>query len=192
MRERNSSDWVIDLNGRHGIEAQVEHALVAHPALTLLKASTTSFDRLDFQVLSATEQLVQIELKAKRQPLSAGWRKLRPEVAPENLFVLDELALRKIVEAGRYAFLLVRDIPQARWVLWTVGDLLVAGRARHARSLDRGSGTHLKGKLLFDLSEAGFATHDLGAALDAIERTTRRLDAWWSDIAPWPTLPATG
>ena len=27
MRERNSSDWVIDLNGRHGIESQVEHAL---------------------------------------------------------------------------------------------------------------------------------------------------------------------
>jgi len=112
--------------------------------------------------------------------------------AGENLFVLDELALRKIVEAGRYAFLLVRDIPQARWVLWTVGDLLVAGRARHARSLDRGSGTHLKGKLVFDLSEGGFATHDLAEALDAITRTTRRLDAWWSDIAPWPTLPATG
>jgi hypothetical protein len=192
MRERNSSDWVIDLNGRHGIEAQVEHALVAHPSLTLLKASTTSFDRLDFQVLSVTEQLVQIELKAKRQPLSKGWRDLRPEVRPENLFVLDELALRKVVEAGRYAFLLVRDIPQARWVLWTVGDLLVAGRARHARTLDRGAGTHLKGKLLFDLSEAGFVTHDLGEALDAIERTTRRLDAWWSDIAPWPTLGATG
>ena len=192
MRERQSSDWVIDLNGRHGIEAQVEHALVSHPSLTLLKASTTSFDRLDFQVLSATEQLLQIELKAKRQPLSAGWRKLRPEVAPENLFVLDELALRKIVEAGRYAFLLVRDIPRARWVLWTVGDLLVASRARHARALDRGSGTHLKGKLLFDLSEAGFTASDLGDALDAVGRTTGRLDAWWSDIAPWPTLPATG
>lgn len=192
MRERNSSDWVIDLNGRHGIEAQVEHALVAHPSLTLLKASTTSFDRLDFQVLSATEQLVQIELKAKRQPLSAGWRKLRPEVAPQDLFVLDELALRKIVEAGRYAFLLVRDIPRARWLVWTMGDLLVAGRARHARSIDRGSGTHLKGKLLFDLSEASSETTDLSQALDLIAATTPRLDAWWSDIAPWPTLPATG
>ena len=129
MRERQSSDWVIDLNGRHGIEAQVEHALSIHPTLTLLKASTTSFDRLDFQVLSAGEQLVQVELKAKRQPLSKGWRDLRPEVRPEDLFVLDELALRKIVDAGRYAFLLVRDVPTARWVLWTVGDLLVASRA---------------------------------------------------------------
>lgn len=191
MRERRSSDWVIDLNGRHGIEAQVEHALVAHRSLTLLRASTNAFDRLDFQVLSAAEQLVQLELKAKRQPLSAGWRQLRPEVAPQDLFVLDELALRKIVDAGRYAFLLVRDIPQARWLLWTVGDLLVASRSRHARSLDRGSGTHVKGKLLFDLSEAGFATSDLGEALDAVCRTTGRLDAWWSDIAPWPALDAT-
>lgn len=192
MRERRSSDWVVDLNGRHGIEAQVEHALAGHPSLTLLKASTTSFDRLDFQVLSATEQLVQVELKAKRQPLSKGWRDLRPEVPPQDLFVLDELALRKIVDAGRYAFLLVRDVPTARWVLWTVGDLLVASRARHTRALDRGAGTHYKGKLLFDLGEAGLATHDLGVALDAIERTTRRLDAWWSDVAPWPALGAAG
>ena len=192
MRERQSSDWVIDLNGRHGIEAQVEHALSIHPTLTLLKASTTSFDRLDFQVLSAGEQLVQVELKAKRQPLSKGWRDLRPEVRPEDLFVLDELALRKIVDAGRYAFLLVRDIPQARWVLWSVGSLLVASRARHARALDRGAGTRLKGKLLFDLSEAGFATTDLRAALDEVERTARLVDARWTDIAPWPTLGATG
>ncbi|MCB1013912.1 MAG: hypothetical protein KDB10_02165 [Acidimicrobiales bacterium] len=192
MRERRSSDWVVDLNGRHGIEAQVEHALAAHPSLTLLKASTTSFDRLDFQVLSATEQLVQVELKAKRQPLSKGWRDLRPEVPPQDLFVLDELALRKIVDAGRYAFLLVRDVPTARWVLWSVGSLLVASRARHSRALDRGSGTHHKGKLLFDLGEACSQTHDLAAALDEIERTARRVDALWTDVAPWPRLGATG
>lgn len=192
MRERQSSDWVIDLNGRHGIEAQVEHALGVHASLTLLRASTNSFDCLDFQLLSKSEQLVQLELKAKRQPLSAGWRQLRPDVAPEDLFVLDELALRKIVDAGRYAFLLVRDIPKARWLLWTVGDLLVASRTRHARSIDRGAGAQFKGKLLFDLGEAGYTTSDLGEALDAVCRTTGRLDAWWSDIAPWPTLPATG
>src|SRR4051812_13982307 len=155
MRERRTSDWVFDLNGRHGIEAQVEHELSQHPALSLLRASTSSYDCLDFQLLGPAETLIQLELKAKRQPLSAGWRSLRPDVEPADLFVLDELALRKIVDAGRYAFLLVRDVPQARWVLWTVGDLLVASRARHAREIDRGSGSRLKGKLLFDLSEGG-------------------------------------
>src|SRR3954451_16200921 len=153
MRERRSSDWVIDLQGRHGIEAQVEAALERHPRMRLLRTSTASYDRLDFQLLGPAEHLVELEVKAKHQPLSAGWRRLRPDVNPADLFVLDELALRKIVDAGRYAFLLVRDVPQARWVLWTVGDLLVASRARHAREIDRGSGSRLKGKLLFDLSE---------------------------------------
>ena len=81
----------------------------------MLRASTTSFDRLDFQLLAPGERLVEIEVKAKIQPLSEGWRALRHDVAPADLFVLDELALRKIVDAGRYAFLLVRDIPRARW-----------------------------------------------------------------------------
>ena len=192
MRERRSSDWVIDLNGRHGIEAQVEHALAGHPSLTLLRASTNAFDRLDFQLLGPGEQLIELEVKAKRQPLSAGWRSLRPEVDPADLFVLDELALRKIIDAGRYSFLLVRDVPQARWVLWTVGDLLVAGRARHARAIDRGAGSKLKGKLLFDLSEAGFAATTLDATLDTLARTTEQLEGWWSDIGPWPAIEATG
>ena len=100
MRERRSSDWVIDLNGRHGIESQVEHALVSHDRLALLRTSTQSFDRLDFQILAPGERLVELEVKAKHQPLSSGWRQLRPDVDPANLFVLDELALRKILERG--------------------------------------------------------------------------------------------
>ena len=186
MRERRSSDWVIDLNGRHGIEAEVEHAITSHEELSLLRASTTSFDRLDFQLLAPGERLVEIEVKAKMQPLSAGWRALRHDVDPADLFVLDELALRKIVDAGRYAFLLVRDIPRARWALWSSGDLLVASRVRHARRIDKGSRPMFKGKLLFDLSEAGFQSLSLSDALAALCATVGQLEALWSDVAPWP------
>ena len=45
----------------------------------------------------------------------------------------------------------------------------------------------LKGKLLFDLSEAGFSCQTLPAALDAIESTVKRIDSLWTDISPWPT-----
>jgi hypothetical protein len=190
VRERRSSDWVTDLQGRHGIEAQVELALEEHPVLALLRSSTASFDKLDFQLLGPGERLVELEIKAKLQPLSAAWRDLRPTVGPADLFVLDELALRKIVDAGRYAFLLVRDIPRARWWLWSAGDLLVASRVRHARRIDRGGGPLFKGKLVFDLSEAGFTSTDLGDALDALADTVIHLESRWSDISPWPTAGA--
>jgi hypothetical protein len=190
MRERRSSDWVIDLQGRHGIEAQVEAALEAHPVLTLLRSSTASFDRLDFQLLGPGERLVELEVKAKHQPLSGGWRDLRSDVAPADLFVLDELALRKIVDAGRYAFLLVRDIPLARWVLWSAGDLLVASRVRHTRRIEKGATPMSKGKLVFDLSEGGFTSTHLGEALDAVSDTVTRVEALWSDISPWPAVGA--
>jgi hypothetical protein len=189
MRERRSSDWVIDLNGRHGIESQVEHALVSHSRLTLLRASTQSFDRLDFQILAPGERLVELEVKAKHQPLSSGWQRLRPDVQSADLFVLDELALRKILDAGRYAFLLVRDIPRARWVLWSAGDLLVASRVRHARRLDK-EASAIKGKLVFDLSETGFSTPTLSDALDSLTTTVASIDAMWADVSPWPNVGA--
>jgi len=185
MRERRSSDWVVDLAGRHGIEAQVEHAIVAHPKLSLLQSSTASFDRLDFQLLAPGERLVELEVKAKHQPLSPGWRQLRPDVDAPDLFVLDELALRKILDAGRYAFLVVRDIPAARWCLWSAGDLLVASRVRHTRTIDR-TVSRAKGKLVFNLAEAGHTTRSLPEVLDTLCATTARLESWWSDIAPWP------
>jgi hypothetical protein len=184
MRARRPSDWVVDLSARHDIEEQVAQALTAHPALQLVRNSTSAFDRLDFQVVCA-DQLVEVEVKAKRQPLSLGWQTLRPDVTPENLFVMDELALRKIVDAGRYAFLLVRDLPAQRWCLWSAGDLLVASRARHARQLDTPS-RKAKGKLLFDLSEAGQLSASLDEIVNTLSTTVVHLDGWWRDIAPWP------
>lgn len=186
MRERRSSDWVVDLNGRHDVEARVEQALEEHPQLQLLRTSTSAFDRLDFQLLGPGDRLVEVEVKAKHQPLSAGWRAIRPDVDPSNLFVLDELALRKILDAGRYTFLLVQDMPRSRWVLWSAGDLVVATRVRCSRRLEKGPVPRMKGKLLFDLTEAGFSCPDLPATLDALAETVTRLDGWWADISPWP------
>jgi hypothetical protein len=190
MRERCSSDWVVDLQGRHGVEAEVEHALLAHPTLRLLRSSTRSFDRLDFQLLAPDERLVELEVKSKRQPLSADWRALRPEVDPKDLFVLDELALRKIIDAGRFAFLLVYDVPRARWLLWSVGDLLVASRVRHTRYLRKSEVMTRKGKLVLDLNEAGCATRDVHGALDVLVRSVAQLETWWVDIRPWPIAGA--
>jgi hypothetical protein len=190
MRERRTSDWVVDLNGRHVIEAEVGQALEKQPGLRLLQTSTSAFDRLDFQLLGPGERLVELEVKAKHQPLSAGWRAIRPDVDPSNLFVIDELALRKILDAGRYTFLLVRDVPRSRWVLWSAGDLVVATRVRCTRRLEKGQLSKMKGKLLFDLTEAGFSSSSLAATVETMADTVTRLDGWWADISPWPATGA--
>jgi hypothetical protein len=190
MRERRPSDWVVDLDRRHDSENAVERGIKYHQAFELVSDSTRSFSRLDFQLLGPEDRLIELEVKAKLQPLSTGWQELRPQVEPNNLFVLDELALRKIMDAGRYAFLLVRDVPGARWVLWSSGDLLVASRVRHARRLERSHVSRMKGKLLFDLSEGGAESPSLKEALDRLAEMAPHVDEWWTDIAPWPRARA--
>ncbi len=188
MRPRRPSVWLEDLGGRHELETKVRSALASHRDLVLLLSSTNSLDRLDYQ-LECFEQFIELELKAKNQRLSQGWQQLRPEVREADLFVIDELALRKITDAGRFAFLLVWDAPNKRWALWSSGDLLVATRRRHARALDTPAGK-TKGKLLFDICEAGHIGTDLEGALDALVVTAGHLDRWWQDIAPWPASGA--
>ena len=188
MRERRSSDWIVDLNGRHALEAHVARRLAVHPRLSLLTNSTSTFDRLDYQLLGPGERLIELELKAKHQPLSEGWRQLRPEVDAPDLFVMDELAVRKIVDAGRYAFLLIRDIPRDLWHLFSAGDLVVASRVRHTRRLEKSQVPTYKGKLVFNLREAGYCSRELDVALEAIASTASEIEARWTDISPWTSV----
>ncbi len=184
MRERRPADWRLDLAERRPLEAKVAAAIDAHPALVRLSSSTSSLDRLDYQVLGPGERLCQLELKTKRQAYK-GWSGLRPEVAPADLFILDELALRRIVDAGRYGFLLVRDMPSDRWAVWSTAELVLATKVRVGRRLVTGV-ERTKGKVLIDLSSAAAVTTTLAGALSAVATLVGVIDRRWSDIAPWP------
>ncbi|MEA2447440.1 MAG: hypothetical protein QOK47_1077 [Actinomycetota bacterium] len=192
MRERRPEDWRTDLSKRHHIEAKVAARLAAHPGLIMLKRSTSSTDRLDYQLLGPGERLIEMELKTKRQPYQ-GWTRYRPDVPEKDLFILDELALRRIVDAGRYAFLLVNDMPGRRWCLWSTADLVLTSKSRVARSLARGADL-VKGKLLISLVEHSTVTETLAEAIEALITTIYGVDKAWDDIAPWPSgsKPALG
>jgi len=187
MRERRPGDWVTDLAGRHRLEDDMARALAAHPDLVLARRATQAFDALDFTVLGPGERLAQVELKAKHQPYR-GWAQLRPGVLERDVFVLDELALRKIVEAGRYAYLVVADLPSARWCVWSTVDLVLASKVRTVRTLATGT-NRLKAKVLLDFAEAAAVVGSATDAADIVARALGDCDRHWGAIEPWPTGP---
>jgi hypothetical protein len=184
MRERLPQDWRVDLAQRHGLEARVRNEIAAHRDLTLLCCSTSSTSRLDYQALGPGGRLIEIEVKAKRQSYR-GWSMYRPGVEEKDLFILDELALRKLVEAGRYAFLLVNDMPGSRWAVWSNPDLVLTPKARVSRQLSGGG--VVKGKVLISFAEDAHLFADVSHAIDFIAETAVLVDSRWTDIAPWPS-----
>lgn len=185
MRDRLPADWRTDLKERHQLEADVRNELAAHPELAMLQCSTASTDRLDYQLVGPGARLCEVELKTKRQ-VYRGWARYRPEVPERDLLILDELALRKLVEAGKYAFLLVRDMPGDRWAVWSTHDLVMTPKARVTRQLAVGTGA-VKGKVLVSFTEDAHLFSDVAGAIDFIVDTLRKVDQRWQDIAPWPT-----
>ena len=193
MRERRPGDWRVDLNRRHPLERVVEAAIDRHQSFTRLTSSTSSLDRLDFQVLGPTERLCEIELKAKHQRYQ-GWTQYSARTSEADLFILDELAMRKILSAGRYAFLVVHDQPSRRWVVWSVMDLVLATKHRANRRLAVGAGP-LKAKLLLDSNDSPHHCGSVESALDAVADLAKTADSCWSSIDGWPTnrrIPTIG
>ena len=110
-------------------------ALAAHEALHLLVRSTHAYDRLDYQLAGPGDRHFEVELKAKHQRY-VGWSQLRPEVAEAHLSLLDELAMSPLVAAGPFGFLLVRDVPGHRWVLWSLAELVVCSKTQVYQAAD--------------------------------------------------------
>ena len=187
MRDRLPADWQVDLRERHELEARVRNELAAHPHLTLLNCSTSSTERLDFQLAGPGARLLEIELKAKCQ-VYRGWERYRPEVAERDLLILDELALRKLVDAGRYSFLLVRDLPADRWAVWSIHDLVMTPKVRVTRRLSVGSGA-VKGKVMISFAEDAHLFPQAADAIEFIVEMLPKIDHRWQDIAPWPSPP---
>ncbi len=184
MRDRVPADWKVDLRERHQLEAGVRNELAAHPELAMLRCSTASTERLDYQLAGPGARLLEIELKMKRQ-VYRGWS-YRPDVPEKDLFILDELALRKLIDAGRYAFLLVRDLPCDRWAVWSTHDLVMTSKVRVTRQLAVGTGA-VKGKVLISFAEDASLFCDVSSSIDFIVDTLKTVDQRWSDIAPWPS-----
>lgn len=102
-----------------------------------------STDRLDWWVPGPF-----IDVKEKLQPLGVRWH-LLPGVDEVDLFVIDELSVRRAAEHFPHAYFLIRDVPGGdRIFLARVDEVFCAERARVNRV---GKTNHMKGKWILSL-----------------------------------------
>lgn len=94
-------------------------------------------DKLDWWVPG-----VYVEVKEKNQRLTERWH-LLPGVREPDLFIIDELSVRRAAEHFPHAYFVLHDRPSGRLFLARVDEIFCAERARRMRDG--------KGKWVIDL-----------------------------------------
>jgi hypothetical protein len=134
--------------------------------------NTESFKDLDFTIFSHGESIFQLEVKEKRKPYNAShWP---TEISETDLFILDDLTVRKCINHAPRCGVLVRDSARARYCFFSVVDLAMMPRERVNRSIDNRKKA-LKGKWLINLND-GLLAGNLEDAFDHIRTYLRNLD----------------
>lgn len=177
-RERRPGDWEQDLAAARAEEARLADLLARARRISNLRNHTHDFDKLDFS-FSYAGGVVEVDLKEKIRPTSAGLAALWPEVPAEHIFVLDETVYRRIVWNGGGGYLIVHDHPGTRWLTFGPWELTLGPRRRYERWGRRRDEAFKKGKIMLDLRAAAAESPELSvdALLAVIDRSRRQRDA---------------
>ncbi len=126
---------------------------------------TRAFCELDFTLLLPAGVRFHLEAKEKRQPYNASaWPDFAPE---EELFILDDLTVRKCLAFAPRAGVVVKDGVVGRYLFFSVIDLALMPRQRVNRRIERNA-PDLKGKWLIDLRN-GRAAVDIAGLLALVD-----------------------
>lgn len=175
---RQPVHWETDTAGRHAFEQKVRRALASDGEFELLD-STDSFDEIDFELGCRGRRLF-LEVKQKKQRYREGWV-AAAGLPEEHLFILDELAARKLVLRAPRAYLLVNDVVTENLLAFGALELITIPKSRVNRSIDGGIAT-FKGKWLIDVRN-GEKVGDLSEALKYIKRRSSSEDEYWKALA---------
>ena len=175
---RQPAHWKTDTAGRKSFERRIRGVLAADREFVLLD-STDSYDEIDFELGFRGRRLF-LEVKEKKQRYREAW--VEAGGIPEaDLFILDELAARRLVLKAPRAYLLVNDHLGERYCIAGALDLVSMPKARVNRSIEDEVAT-FKGKWLVDLVNMEPA----GSLEEAIAYLKRRLggeDDYWNALA---------
>jgi len=134
--------------------------------------NTKSFKDLDFTISSHGDPIFQLEVKEKRKAYNAShWPTEIPEA---DLFILDDLTVRKCISHAPRCGVLVRDSAQTRYCFFSVVDLAMMPRQRVNRAINNRKQA-LKGKWLISLKD-GVPANNLEDAFEHIRSYLRTLD----------------
>ncbi|MDP9067437.1 MAG: hypothetical protein M3N53_03675 [Actinomycetota bacterium] len=177
-RGRRAEDWDRDLDAARAGEARLATILREDHRIEALIDRTNDFDRLDFS-FNYADSRVELDLKEKIKPTSEGLAALWPDVPPSDIFVLDETVYRRIVWNGGGGYLVVRDYPGHRWLIFGPWELTLGPRLRYERWGKRHEKSFKKGKVMLDLSTAAHSSHSfhVGDLLRVIDRALALRDA---------------
>ncbi|MBM2840214.1 MAG: hypothetical protein HW412_742 [Bacteroidetes bacterium] len=112
---------------------------------------TSSHTALDFHL---TRRNIQIDAKEKRQKFSMNnWKEA--QMPQEFLFIIDDLAVRKLLLHAPNSFSIIRDssVKPPMHYVFSIVDFLCMPRKRCRRTISK-SVTTFKGKWLVDLRDA--------------------------------------
>jgi hypothetical protein len=152
-RTRRPEDWDKDLAGARQTERWLSQVLAIDPRLDDVTDHTGDFDKLDFSFLYRGER-VYLDLKEKKSVYSIDHSTMWPDIPTDDLFILDETVYRRIVWQGGGGYLLIRDQPVDRWLIFGPWELTLGPRVRYQRWGKRSGPEFLKGKILLDLNAA--------------------------------------
>lgn len=175
---RQPVHWETDTAGRHAFERRVHRALVSDGEFELLDA-TDSFDEIDFE-LGCRGKRLHLEVKQKKQRYREAWVSAA-QIPEEHLFILDELAARKLIMRSPRTYLLVNDVPGERDVVFGALELITMPKARINRSINGGMAT-FKGKWLIDLRN-GEEVDSLESGFAFLKRRSSSEEEFWKALA---------
>lgn len=193
VRARRPQDWERDLAQARRAEAELAEILAADSRLDDFVDNSFEVDRLDFS-FSFGGARVDIDLKEKLQRYSPGIAALWPELAPQDLFVVDETVYRRIIWQGGGGYLVVHDHPEERWAIFGPWELTLGPRRRYQRWGQRRGESFLKGKILLDLTTAAriSRTFNVDDLLWVILRSSENRDAVEAVATTGEAVPELG
>jgi hypothetical protein len=142
--------------------------------------NTASYHQPDFTVYFSGDLIFYLEVKEKRQPYNMrNW----PAFAPEaDLFILDDLTVRKCLAYSPGAGVLVRNNLQRSYRFFSVVDLALMPKLRVNRAIERET-QDVKGKWLINLQN-GWEANTIEESFWCIQHYLRDLPAILFDHHP--------
>jgi hypothetical protein len=139
---------------------------------------SSAYDQLDFTILKNDQPAFHFDAKEKRQTYNlSNWPKFALQT---DLFILDDLAVRKCLAYAPKSGILIRDNLRQKYFFFSIIDLALMPRLRVNRQIHRNQ-PDLKGKWLINLRN-GKESESLDEAIKYIRAYLQKMNSYLFNV----------